>query len=497
MFITYLFLFVDSHILLIILLKRYKLIVMELIPIKNELKSFKDHLDINERTVFSAKFGDGKTYFLNEFKKKYGDSYEFITIYPVNYQIADNREVFEYIKRDILIQMVSKKMIEPSYEIPDSLIFQFFIMQNSDSFLGNLLKILPSLGVPEQTASLFLAGYHALNWSKKMAKKYKEYKDAIQSQDENQIIATFLESFSKRIGSPYEIDLITQIIIDNIQWFCKSNNKKVILIIEDLDRMDPAHLFRILNIFSAHIDRVYQYQNSSTQKEEDTTYSELLPNKFGFNNIITVFDYNKTKSIFQHFYGQEANYDGYINKFTSHQPFFYSIDEIAREYLYKVISEKCCITKESIRHISKQINNKFDSLSVRDVNTILNGIDLYIQEDIYKSGTTEFNTKSPLTYTIAMFKLLGYSNTDIRRYILSLSKSDLLNCINVFLYIRPDVSANSFTFHDISYIIRIPSSDTINKIQIKPGHDHSGFHLILTEDDINKCLDRAFDYIIK
>ena len=48
-----------------------------------------------------------------------------------------------------------------------------------------------------------------------------------------------------------------------------------------------------------------------------------------------------------------------------------------------------------------------------------------------------------------------------------------------------------------SYIIRIPSSDTINKIQIKPGHDHSGFHLILTEDDINKCLDRAFDYIIK
>ena len=364
-------------------------------------------------------------------------------------------------------------------------------------YLGNLLKILPSLGVPEQTASLFLAGYHALNWSKKMAKKYKEYKDAIQSQDENQIIATFLESFSKRIGSPYEIDLITQIIIDNIQWFCKSNNKKVILIIEDLDRMDPAHLFRILNIFSAHIDRVYQYQNSSTQKEEDTTYSELLPNKFGFNNIITVFDYNKTKSIFQHFYGQEANYDGYINKFTSHQPFFYSIDEIAREYLYKVISEKCCITKESIRHISKQINNKFDSLSVRDVNTILNGIDLYIQEDIYKSGTTEFNTKSPLTYTIAMFKLLGYSNTDIRRYILSLSKSDLLNCINVFLYIRPDVSANSFTFHDISYIIRIPSSDTINKIQIKPGHDHSGFHLILTEDDINKCLDRAFDYIIK
>lgn len=252
----------------------------ELIPIENELTAFKKHLDINERTIFSAKFGDGKTYFLNEFKNKFSKEYEFITIYPVNYQISDNKEVFEYIKRDILIQMISKKMIEPSYEIPDSLIFQFFIMQSSDSFLGNILKILPSLGVPEQTASLFLAGYHALNWSKKMAKKYKEYKDAIQSQDENKIIESFLKSFSNRIGSPYEIDLITQIIIDNIQWFCKTNNKKVILIIEDLDRMDPGHLFRILNIFSKIIDRVYQYQNSNTQKEEDTTYSELLPNKF-------------------------------------------------------------------------------------------------------------------------------------------------------------------------------------------------------------------------
>ena len=44
---------------------------MELIPIENELIAFKKHLDINERTIFSAKFGDGKTYFLNEFKNKF------------------------------------------------------------------------------------------------------------------------------------------------------------------------------------------------------------------------------------------------------------------------------------------------------------------------------------------------------------------------------------------------------------------------------------------
>lgn len=471
---------------------------MILIPIDNELDAFKEHLNINERTIFSAKFGDGKTFFLNKFKEKYIDDYEFITIYPVNYQIADNKEIFEYIKRDILIQMVAKKMIGPTYEIPDSLIFQFFIMQNSNSFLGNLLQILPSLGVPEQTASLFLTGYNALNWSSKMTKRYKEYKDAIESQDENRIIETFIEHFSKEKGSPYEIDLITQIIIDNIQWFSKNNNKKVVLIIEDLDRIDPAHLFRILNIFSAHIDRVYQYQNNNTQDEhEETIYPELLPNKFGFDNIVTVFDYNKAKNIFHHFYGQEANYDGYINKFTSHQPFYYSINEIAREYLYQVIFKKCCIKKATLRNISNALNLKLDSLSVRDVNNILHGINLYIIEQPYQETPYKFNTKSPLTYTIAIFKLLGIQQIkDIEKYIFSMSVIDVLNCINVFLYVSTE---DYFIYRGHSYFIKrsdVSPNKVINQIQIFHGHA-SKLELLLNENQLKECFNKSLDFICK
>ena len=471
---------------------------MELIPIDKELNAFKEHLNINERTIFSAKFGDGKTFFLNEFKKEFSNEYEFITIYPVNYQIADNKEIFEYIKRDILIQMVAKKMIEPTYEIPDSLIFQFFIMQNSNSFLGNLLQILPSLGVPEQIASLFLTGYNALNWHQKMTKKYKEYKDAIESQDENRIIETFIEHFSKEKGSPYEIDLITQIIIDNIQWFSKNNNKKVVLIIEDLDRIDPAHLFRILNIFSAHIDRVYQYQNNKAQNEQEgTIYPELLPNKFGFDNIITVFDYSKTKSIFHHFYGHEANYDGYINKFTSHQPFFYSIDEVAREHLYMIISERCCLKKDSLRHISKQINDKLDSLSVRDVKNILRGSDLYIQENIYKESLLEFHTKSPLTYMISILKLLGIGHNDeIKKILLSLPVVDLLNCINVFLCIY---AIGFIKFKNMLLFMKTDNminEKIVNRIEIiEQNRGYSYYEL--TDKDVEKCINIAFDYIIK
>lgn len=308
------------------------------IDIKNELTAFKEHLEINERTILSAKFGDGKTFFLDKFKEEYKNDYEFITIYPVNYQIAENKEIFEYIKRDILIQMVAKNMIQQNYDIPDYLLFQFFVMHNSYSFLGSILQTLPSLGMSEQTVSLFLTGYNALDWSIKLTNLYKKYNNAIKSQDETRIIQTFIEDFSKRTGNPYEIDLITQIIIDNIEWFRNEKGKKIVLIIEDLDRIDPAHLFRILNIFSAHIDRVFQLQNDNT--DNNTIFPESLSNKFGVDNIITVFDYSNTRKIFYHFYGQEADYEGYINKFTSHQPFYYSIDEIARQYLYKVISEK-------------------------------------------------------------------------------------------------------------------------------------------------------------
>lgn len=470
---------------------------MEPIPIENELKAFKEHLDINERTIFSAKFGDGKTFFLNEFKKKYGDSYEFITIYPVNYQIADNKEVFEYIKRDILIQMVSKKMIEPSYEIPDSLIFQFFIMQNSDSFLVNLLKILPSLGVPEQTASLFLTGYHALNWSEKMSKKYKEYKDSIQSQDENQIIATFLESFSKRIGSPYEIDLITQIIIDNIQWFRKSNNKKVILIIEDLDRIDPAHLFRILNIFSAHIDRVYQYQNSSTQKEEDTTYSELLPNKFGFDNITIVFDYDTTKNIFHHFYGQNANYNGYINKFINQIPFSYSIKRTAKNYLINYITKECNISENSISNgVIKRVYSAIDNLSVRDIQQIIHNSRKYIINKEISLNNESIITDSTLTRFISILTLLGFNKSDIVHIIKSnLYDLDRVRVIGTFMLFQ--ITNNDFTIHYNDKLYSLNRNKDNNGIITSLNINIiSGFAKTrLTHTMIENCINKGFEYI--
>jgi hypothetical protein len=64
-------------------------------------KSFID-LEDNHRMIFSAKFGAGKTYFLKSFFKEYSASYEAVFLYPVNYQVSANEDIFELVKFDLL-----------------------------------------------------------------------------------------------------------------------------------------------------------------------------------------------------------------------------------------------------------------------------------------------------------------------------------------------------------------------------------------------------------
>ena len=78
---------------------------MNTIDISKNAQDFKLVFENESRIIFSAKFGDGKFYFLDEFMKSYdekGNDYYFITLHPVNYVVEGNRDVMEYIKRDIL-----------------------------------------------------------------------------------------------------------------------------------------------------------------------------------------------------------------------------------------------------------------------------------------------------------------------------------------------------------------------------------------------------------
>ena len=81
---------------------------MEIIDISNKLKEFEEHLNLNRQTILSAKFGDGKTYFLNEYIQQHEADTFFVVLHPVNYVVSPNEDIFEYIKRDILCSLVHR-----------------------------------------------------------------------------------------------------------------------------------------------------------------------------------------------------------------------------------------------------------------------------------------------------------------------------------------------------------------------------------------------------
>ena len=64
--------------------------MMDTIDISQNIQDFKQVFEQESRIIFSARFGVGKSYFLNEFMKSYDkkkNDYYFITLHPVNYVV--------------------------------------------------------------------------------------------------------------------------------------------------------------------------------------------------------------------------------------------------------------------------------------------------------------------------------------------------------------------------------------------------------------------------
>lgn len=106
-----------------------------------------------------------------------------------------------------------------------------------------------------------------------------------------------------------------------------------------------------------------------------------------------------------------------------------------------------------------------------------------------------------MTYTIAILKLLGIQDTkDIKKYILNLPDIDLLNCINVFLFLLQKTRTGNFEYNGESYIFssNVDIYSVINeKIEIKEGVGLYTLPPKLKLDDLEKCFDEALNYIKK
>lgn len=248
------------------------------IPVDDAMQRFEDHLLSHDRVVLSAKFGDGKTFFLNKFKEKCKMDEEspfvFITLYPVNYQVLGNKDIFELIKHDVLLQILQAGIIDVRYEITDRMAFEFYVQSHFCTVGESFFEMLKSCGADDMVTKGFLAAFKSVNWLKSLKDKVGEFKKEI---DQTAFLDNYLSTFDE--NSVYENDIITKIIRDNIKLI-KRKWKASSLVIEDMDRLDPAHLFRIMNVFSAHMD--YGYRSMLPIN------NTLVGNKFGVSNVVFV-----------------------------------------------------------------------------------------------------------------------------------------------------------------------------------------------------------------
>jgi hypothetical protein len=264
-----------------------------IIPIDKIKEDFKEFLspNNNRRIIFSGPFGIGKTYFLHEFFKEKKEEYFTIFLRPINYSLLSNEDVFKFVKYDILIQLIDKQIVKIGKDLSVSRIStaKSIILNNKLLILKNLLKVIPNLGGASEGIDLFQELYKKYHEGLEKAKKFdnalvKDFKDDLEN--------NFLIEFDK--------------VSEFIQEKLKNIGTNKILIIDDLDRLDPEHIFRLFNVFSAHFDQIHYYDDS---KGND--------NKFGFNKIIFVCDIENIRKIFAHKYGSEVDFSGYIDKFYS------------------------------------------------------------------------------------------------------------------------------------------------------------------------------------
>ena len=356
---------------------------MDTIDISQNIQDFKQVFENESRIIFSAKFGDGKSYFLNEFINSYDEKkndYYFITLHPVNYVVEENRDVIEYIKRDILFQLIKDDRVYDFKEGYDKI---FDAVCNKESLL-KLADFAASI-IPVEGIKDVYEGLKGLTST--IRKKYKV-------QDVLHVADDYLNGFYGKMGSISECDAFTCLIQKSLM----QTKAKSVLIIEDLDRIDPAHLFRIMNVLSSQVDNPY--------------YSEVPNgNKFGFDKIILVMDYEIARHLFHHFYGKEANYEGYMNKFLNTLPYSYSIKEEAHRQVRQKILD-ICKTEEVLsldQSLSSDTNDRISvplaiyQLSVRRSKEFLDiDINLLFRDEWYKK---EFHIP---TKTIWMKVLVCY-----------------------------------------------------------------------------------------
>lgn len=308
---------------------------------------FDEHLALNNnnRIIFSGKFGHGKTTFLKHyFNDVNKGKYSPIFLYPVNYSVASNEDIFEYINYDIIIDMLQRDNTYTFKHIDINFwqSISFSLHEKPQNLISAIINMIPKIGDTDISISTIAKSIALLNTS--LTDSYKTHKKQLSDIEKIKDLFKDIEESSEGI---YSNTAITKLIYNALSN-TKSNSENI-LIIDDLDRIDPEHIFRILNVFAAHFDK----NNQS-------------PNKFGFDKVILVCDIENIRNIFKAKYGANTDFNGYIDKFYSHRIFGYDIKDIMVSYFRNIIHNAPLRT--SAASIDSQSEKYYKSILLGDNN---------------------------------------------------------------------------------------------------------------------------------
>lgn len=273
---------------------------MKPLTVNQPKKKFEEFLASknNHRIIFSGIFGNGKTTFLKAYFRENKD-YLAIHLFPTNYTTSKNEDVFELIKFDTLYEILKLQPELSEFKF-EKVYATYLAIYKTPKILvdpiSSLIEAIPMIGKPIATILK-----SAFNLNEAIKKEIKKTEDS----DNKKILAFAKRSFNK-IGSPYENDLYTELIKKLLERIKTNNsNKKTILIIDDLDRIEPDQIFRLLNVFSVHFD------------------VDGSENKFGFDQVLFCCDANNIRKIFHNRFGVDVDFNGYFDKFYTGEIFYF------------------------------------------------------------------------------------------------------------------------------------------------------------------------------
>lgn len=276
------------------------------IDISKVFKSFNNHFTIeqNDKILFSGKYGIGKSYFLQKYfqEKENLNKYNVIDLSPVNYVISSNEDIFDLIKVDVIKKLYLSEhfdIAKISSKVSTFASIKKYVIKRPMQLVSNLSSSLAKIDTTAEALSVISESVI------KLIEDFETFEKTLQKNEaaKEKRLKSFETDFTSQRNTYLERNFITQAISQSLKEIKSKSKQENVLIIEDFDRLDPAHIFRILNIFSAH------------------NFDNERGNKFGFDKIIIVCDLNNIKKIYSHFYGMDTDFSGYIDKFYSLEPY--------------------------------------------------------------------------------------------------------------------------------------------------------------------------------